>query len=760
MAKKKNDSLIAPKDTNSSDGDEYKTGGLDSFGNSPEVDEKDLTAENRVVTSIDQGINLSQQDINDARKLIINARRITAKKQGAPPYDPAKLKQQGKSGAKRNISTRFLQKELNRAAPRLFMPVLTASTLTAASLPAGWPKGQEKTKFFRETITQAIRGWRKNDMFWRGMAQEVVDYGYGFSAWTDPYEWRPHLCRMDRGFVPRGTEIMDDKLPRFTLKWDYQPGELLKLARAAVDAGSDNWKKDAVAAACDGATLPTLPQDMSQLRKWEELIREQSWDYNYTKSSKVVETWHQFILEYTGKVTHYIYWPAGKGDFRLLYEKLDARDDTDSVVIPMTFGYGDGTIHGSWGAGQLLYDLAAQVEKIRNDSMDNLLNSNKARLQVANAKDMASAQLVINDTMIIATGATFAQNVGGITGNPEGYLAMDKMMTQWAQEIVGSYLPPLPSQSSKAATDIANEAIGAEQQVQKDVLENWMKQVALVIAQMVRRMMDPDSDDDYAQAVRKKLLGDNVGWIQSLWNKARRSIKLLEKITPPPPIALTEEELDILVNQPVIQSVTDFTPYAAQQRGAFAASVQNNPLFNQSAVARYMAEGVANAGEAFVDSIVVSDGDTSSQTAQQRQQSIESATMLTTNQSLPVIPTDNHIVHWGILEPQLELAIQAGNIKAATAGLQHLSAHYAAGVSGKTWPPDQINSAKARLAQLQRALEAKTQEQQQAQAAQQQQSQQQPSQADLQAREKAVLAANAQQQQLRAAQVVPFQQAQ
>src|SRR6266571_2084423 len=156
-----------------SEGKSTKLEGLDEFqigkginngyGNSPDVDEQDLEATNRVITSIKQAIDISERDILDARKLIIAARRITAKKQGAPPYNAKNLKDQGK-GWRRNISTRFLQKELNRAAPRLYMPILTASTLTASELPAGWPKGQEKTQFFRDTMTRAFRGWRKNDM--------------------------------------------------------------------------------------------------------------------------------------------------------------------------------------------------------------------------------------------------------------------------------------------------------------------------------------------------------------------------------------------------------------------------------------------------------------------------------------------------------------------------------------------------------------------------------------------------------------------
>ncbi len=688
------------------------------YGASPEVDEKTMGADNRVVTSVDAAVNLTETDIRDARNLIRNARRITAKKQGAPPYNNKDLKDQGKAW-KRNFSTRFLQKELNRAAPRFYMPVLTASTMTAAELPAGWPEGQKKTQFFRDTMTRAIRGWRKNDMFWRGLASEVVDYGFGFASWTDPYEWRPHLCRMDRGFVPRGTEVMDENLQRFTLKWDYQPNVLLEIVRKSVEGGSENWQKDAVAAAVQAASLPAMPSDYSNLRKWEEMIREQAWDFSYTKTTKVIECRHLYVVEFNGKVSHYILWPSGPTKFQLLYEHLDAYERTDDVVVAMTFGYGDGTIHGSWGAGQLLYDLAAQVERVRNDSIDNLLNSNKQKLQVASAKDVATAQLVVNDTMIIATGATFAGNVAAVGGKSEGYLALDDRMTQWAQEIVGDYLPPIPLQPSDIKAAQVNAALAREQEAQRDVLEAWMKQVALVVRTMISRMLDPDSDDEYAKGVRKKLLGDNAGWLASIWRKLRKSIKILQKITPPPSISLTEEEIEILINQPVIQSVTDFTEYAASQRAQFASSVMGNPLFNQSAAARYMAAGVPGGGDSFVESIVVPDGDITTITAQQRQQQIENTTMLVTGEPVQVVVTDNHYVHWqGLAGKPIEDAINGGLMQAAVAGLTHLAAHYAAGVSQKTWPPDQINEAKATLARYQRAMEEKAKEQA---AAQQQQ---------------------------------------
>jgi hypothetical protein len=309
-------------------------------------------------------------------------------------------------------------------------------------------------------------------------------------------------------------------------------------------------------------------------------------------------------------------------------------------------------------------------------------------------------------------------------------MVLDDKMTQWAQEIVGSYLPPIPSQGSKAATDIVDQARQREAAIAQDNLEAWLKQVALVIAEMTRRMLNKDSDDEYAQAVRAKLLGENAKWFQKMANRIggylREKISALEKIIPPPPTSLTEEELEILIHQPVVQTVTEFTEFAAQQRAAFAASVQNNPLFNQAAVARYMAAGVPNSGAAFVDSIVTPEGDTTSITAQQRQQQLESTTMLVTQQPVPVVLTDAHVTHYDVLVGPLEQAIMGGQIGAATAGLQHLSAHYAAGTQQKNWPPDRINKDKSQIARLQAALEAKTQEVQQAQAQQQMQAPQMP----------------------------------
>jgi len=677
------------------------SGSLDEFGNDPEVNESDLEQTNRVVSSVSQAIQMVERDITDAKKLIQNAARITAKKQGDTPYSRASLKDQGKA-YKTNISTRALATELKRAAPRLYMPILTASTLTAAELPPGWPLGQEKTQFFRETITKAIKAWRKFPTFVRGLSSEVVDYGFTFGCFTDPYQWRPHMVRMDRGFVPRGAEIMDDNLARFTLLWEYQPDELLKLAR---DGNKDDWDKEAVAAAVHRATTPSQSWTMENMRKFEELIREQVWDYSYEKGYKVIKTQHLFVLEGTGKVSHYILWKdAPETNWALLYEKLDAYDSMNDVVIPMVFGYGDGTIHGSWGAGQLLYDMAVQLEKVRCDSIDNLRMSNKMKLQVPQAKDASKVEMTVNDTSIIVSEAQFANNVGGIAPNPQGYIALEQQMRQWMQQIIGSYLPDIPSQPSDIKAAQINAAMAQEQEVQRDVLEGWMQQFAYLIQPMTKRLTMKGSNDKVAKEVRKKLLeGNDDG------------------------IALTPEELDLLVEQPAIQSVTDFTPAMAAQKAQFAQSTLNNPLFRQTNAAKLMASAVG--GQSLVDYLVVPDGDTQDQTLAQRTQ-LEELTTIGSGINLPVIAKDNHWVHMETMTtpPQegypsaMDAVIKAGKVNVAQAMLKHYAAHYQSAVALKMIPTEQINQKKSFIATYEKSIEAL--QQQQAQAAQAQAQQQ------------------------------------
>ena len=671
--------------------DNYVAGNV--TGSAPEVDQKTLKDSGRTISSVSQAFQVCENLIYDWKKGIANAARITAKLNGERPYNQGKLKNAGKDW-KTNISTGFLATECARVLPRLFMPIKTAKYLTAAALPPNWADGLEKTEFFRQVVTETIRSWPKFNFYNRGLAREVGIFGFGYNVFFDEYDWRPTLMRMDKGFLPMGTEVMENEPSFFMAKYDYKPAELLKLVRDSVDAGRDEWQKDNAAIAISNAAPPVNGTLYENVRSFEELIRQSAWIYTYSKGEKVIRTWHLFSRESSGKVSHYILLadnstPLGdaqKKDLsdvsvRLLYEKLDKFESMTDCVNTMVFDYGDGTVHGSWGAGQILYDLAAQVEKIRCDSIDNMRSTNKIKAQVPDAKNVNDVKLTINDQMMIISGAQFAGNTAAMPQDVAGYEALDQKLSQVAQQKIGAFVPPIPLQSNDVKAAQINAALTKEKELQESLLENWLIQFAQVIKTMTKRLCDKDSPDDISKSVRKVLLE-----------------------------RMTEEEIKILSAQVPVKSVMEFTEIKSQQRAQFAQSVVNNPLFKQSVVARVMAEGIGD--ERFVNAIVLPEGDTSDATKAQHDQMLENSA-LNMGQPVPVIVSDNDYLHMQQLQPMIMQLLQSPDkLPIAELALRHYASHYSQGVSKKMMPKDEINSLKSWIASVEKHIAAIKQGQQ------------------------------------------------
>lgn len=681
----------------------------EGLGTSPEISNKTLEPTNRTVNSIDQAVEICETLISDWRKGITNSARITSKVNGERPYNQKRLKDAQKDW-KTNISTGFLATECRKILPRLHMPIKTAKYLTAASLPINWPDGAAKSEFFRHTLTETLRSWPKFNFYIRGLAREVGVFGFGFNVWFDEWEWRPTLVRMDKGFIPQGTEVSEFEPQFFVARYDYQPYELLSLLKNGVDAERTEWNKKNTISAIENAMPVHADSSMEGARSYEDLIRQASWGTRYEKGAKVIRTHHLFAKESSGKVSHYILLAGDSAsgpprsaremsrsfdESRLLYEHLDEFDEMADVVHTMVFDFGDGTIHGSWGVGQILYDMAAQVEKIRCDSIDNMRMTNRMKLQVPEAKNVNDVKLTVNDTMMIVSGAQFAGNQAAMPQDIQGYELLDQKLTQIAQQKVGAFVPPIPLQPSDIKAAQINAAMSKEKELQEDNLENWLIQWASIARTISRRLAKEGSPDSVAKKFRETLL---------------------EK--------LTTEEIDMLVNVFPVQSVMDYTEYRAQQRGMFAASVKGDPMFRQAQVARTMAAGVGD--ERFVNEICVPEGDQSDQTRAQSKQLMENAS-LSIGQPTPVLPDDNDWVHMQTLKPFLEGALQQGNIQLATISLQHYAAHHGQGTAKKIIPKDEINGQTGYISAIEKQIEALTQRQQiqqQGQQAQQQAEQQ------------------------------------
>jgi hypothetical protein len=166
---------------------------------------------------------------------------------------------------------------------------------------------------------------------------------------------------------------------------------------------------------------------------------------------------------------------------------------------------------------------------------------------------------------------------------------------------------------------------------------------------MQKRLLDPETMEDDAKELQKKLLE-----------------------------VMSKEELDMLREQKVAGTIADLTPQERQQIVLIAQENQGNPLYNQRKLQEEKLAAQINAG--FAKKILLPDEDPTVVAEQTRLQHLE---LLLIAQGQPVQPSprDNHEVHLGIIMPLLEqiaTAVHEGQATTETLELHmgHAQEHY------------------------------------------------------------------------------------
>lgn len=668
----------------------------ENYGTPPRIDPSeegsiDVTESTQhAINNPAQALAVAHRLQDDWKKGIQNQTAITAQLNGQRPRDPSILENLGRNWLP-NINSGVLRIEAGKVPARLWQPINTATYLTAAKLPNSWPQGTKKTGTFQKKVTSAIRSWRKWPWFMRQLAREVGFFGFGFAVWFDEYDWIPTFVRQDRGFVPMGFEILEDELPLFMVQYDYQPFELIELVKSQVKAGIEGsgWNIPAVVNAINSSG--PKPQDGSEVnrRSYEEMVRDASIGWTYEKGYNKISTYHLFSTDHDGSVSHHVVLASDLAQYgkdnqaknlsvndekRFLFEKRNQFEKMSDVVSVMMFDPDDGTIQGSWGAGQMLFDLSIEAEKTVNDWIASLKQAAKLKIQTAAGKNPDEVRLDVDDAMMLVTNGTYAGNIAAVTTDPKPFQALFDALGQLAREKIGSYIPPIPMQPTdiKAAQITAKEKEQAE--VREQIFQTWLWQFACLIENIVKRITKADSPDETAKTLRKELLQ-----------------------------VMNEQELEMLVNQNQIETIYEFTDLARMKRAQFAFSKSGNPFYNQKTLEEIQTE--AAGGADFMAQVLIPGDDSTVELGARRAQQEEASTMVVLQVPVPVLPADLDWYHMLELRPILEKFLTQGAFEMAFLMLTHYKQHYVGGVSKQGIPKERINVEKAFIAKASKAIE-------------------------------------------------------
>jgi hypothetical protein len=576
----------------------------------------------RAITDAVQCANIVRRLENDNRDRNLKAARIQSKYDAERPYGNQQLKADG-LGWKSNFSSQPMPVLVDKVAPRFQRAVAAAKYLTSSKLPENVPGAAKKTEAYRREFTKLCRsrpGW--HDLIGE-ISQENTLFGYTGCGWLDEQEWFPTHYRGDRFLIPQGTKQHAKLAQVVCFVEHYQPHELFEQIRdhdAAVDAG---WDVPKTTQAINNA-LPTTVRVAGQeySRFFVDLQRESNVSNSMSSGAKEIIVYNVLVYEVTGKVSH---WKVAYPNMDVLFRQDDRFEAMSDAACFFSFQQATGTMHSSKGIGRIVYAMAGILDRARNEVVDRLQLAGKVLVQ-AEDKQLRRFKMSVFGNAVLIGQPYQVQTQQIFKPYVDEFLALDSFMRSLLDELSGN-VSPKQLKGERVTNDQVNLFAQREEESKDNNLGRFLLQFSNMATTMQKRAFSPDVDDPDAKAARERLL----------------------KI-------MSQEELDILRNQPSATVVRDLSDQERNNVAVFATEQAGNPLFDQRELARRKTSAIFS--DEFADSVLLPVNDPTVTAEQSRSQTMENM-ILATGQDVPVSPRDNHLIHIQTMEPVIQQLVDA-----------------------------------------------------------------------------------------------------
>jgi hypothetical protein len=631
-------------------------GPLDTGINSPDLSVKTLKPKRRAVTDLNH-LGRIVANLQQARRYQNEKNgRIQAKLNSERPYEDASLRAEG-LGYKSNFSTKPMSTTIGKVASRLTKSIQSARYLTSAELPDSIPDAKKKTELFRKGITDLIRKWPGWFTFVNDVASENSTFGWTTAAWFDKSTWHPVHFRQDRAFLPDGTKQGENSV-QFGAFLEYVfPHELVTFIEDREAAELAGWDIMNTVDSINNARPPTLPTPQAapytDFRRYEDAIRESSATLSMLNGAKQVMLWHIPVTEVTGEISYYI---MDGNSLKCLYKGEDRFKGIKDCLSLISFEQGNGTLMGSKGIGREIYELTNIIDRARNETVDRLQMSGKIIVSADESQIDRFKLSVIGNVALIPTGFQIQQNK--IESGIKEFIELDTMLVGLLDQIAGSVSPQKfeGDRVTKAAVDLFAER---DEEKRDDVTTRFVQLFANnIVGTIQRRVCSDEVQDEDAKEFRRKMLD-----------------------------YMPKEELEMLAEQPALQTIEDYTQSDAQRMMLFAQEKRNDPLYNQSRL-QFRSTAAAFSAE-FADDVLLPQNDPT-ETAENSREQLFECTILSKPLPVPISPRDNHQIHIAVLQQILvPIAAEAAKLnpdalKISLAFVKHWEDHMDALLAGGT----------------------------------------------------------------------------
>ena len=651
----------------------------------------------RAVKDAAEAHSIAKRLIEENRERNNKAAAIMRKYNDEQPWNNSKLKAAGESW-RHNRSTGFLSSMVKRILPPYVDTIDSARFLTSSALKDNSsPSAQQKSDDFRLQTTNTIRQWDNWHNFKMQAVLENVLFGYATANWSDEHEWRPTFCRGDEALFPDGCPQFAKEVPVWARRQNFLIHELAEKVMDKEHSEQMGWNIDNLVKAINTAQ-PANRREGTQdnARKFEDQVREGDIGIgrSYMQGVQVVLGLHLFIQEATGKVSHYLM-EEKTGDELMV--RLDRFESMDQCLALLSVDIGNGKLHGSKGAGRVLYNTHVGIEQARNLIADNLYLSGLLLLKATQKGKTEASIRVLHPVCIVNENYEVIDQKFQV--NAEAFFALDRHMSMVAEMQVGAFMPGqmLDSGGEKRTASEINYTASIEQQIRVGVLTRFYGQFLSIIAQMQKRIYSIDNIKeakkifdarkastmkqmvkkiaDFVKKMGGSLVGVQVIDMESMMNSegVDACVSLMEK-------GLTAQEIYTLAQTAPNATTEDMSKQNAALIDAVVARYMGNAGINQIEL---MKRDIASKlGNSIAEELVIPGEDNTIEIEAVRMQLVEITSILG-GEDVPVSPRDADEIHMKVMLEKMNKLLQTLTPAAATDGtveiaggmLRHFDAH-------------------------------------------------------------------------------------
>lgn len=604
-------------------------GGVDI--NSPEFSQSGKN-EIKAISNAVQALQIAQKLANNDKDRDIRRARNLKAFNGASPFDARELISRAQ-GYRSNVSFGFMEGTVGRGV----VPYneLTVNIADLTEIQANLP--DEKKKVVQVEFGNTMEKWGKWPKTITRLNQDLVLNGYNTIIFPSDYDPFPIFIPQKDGFVDEGSPNDVNDLEVFAWKKAYMLNELYAKIEDEKIAEKAGWNVENVRKALMQATPESIyNQGSTTSGMWtavESAIRGGS-TFASIVGGKKVNTFHVFVTEIGGSVTHYIVLDGINvdGDEKEtgieLFKKEKRFDAMRDFLVYFDLETGDGTWHGSKGVAQRIFNTHQAIDKIRNSIIDQAFVSGLTLMQPGDQTQQEDFQLTVL--------GPFAIIPNGIQINPQVLPAIsattfqvDALLAATSEQRIGDVVPQAQSQISgtdKTATE-AKITAGRQELITRGNLKRYIDPISQVISIIVRRLLKKNSPDPFAKEFQANLKKKG----------------------------LSDDDLKEIRGARNTGKIDDILGNTASKTQIIFGEFRGDPDVDQHRLKFRRIASVLDADIA--DELLISDTDQTKQIESARQQEME-LTTIQTGLQVPVSPRDNHEIHLQVLLNDVGMKVQ------------------------------------------------------------------------------------------------------